>query len=132
MTAATDNVSIPDRETPPPLLGALQSQLGLKLEPKKGDVRLASWSTRSKRLRPRTELTVTLQTATAVTRRRFALATRSALRARSGLTLMLDAVDIDNNTTGYNPMFGKSDQELTRCRALDVSVARKGGDNNKS
>ena len=33
-----DNVSIPDGETPPPLLGALQSQLGLKLEPKKGDV----------------------------------------------------------------------------------------------
>ena len=35
-----DNVSIPDGETPPPLLGALQSQLGLKLEPKKGDVDL--------------------------------------------------------------------------------------------
>jgi len=33
-----DNVFIPDGETPPPLFGALQSQLGLKLEPKKGDV----------------------------------------------------------------------------------------------
>ena len=33
-----DNVLIPDGDTPLPLAGALQSQLGLKLEPKKGDV----------------------------------------------------------------------------------------------
>jgi uncharacterized protein (TIGR03435 family) len=33
-----DNVFVPDGETPPLLLGALQSQLGLKLEPKKGPV----------------------------------------------------------------------------------------------
>jgi uncharacterized protein (TIGR03435 family) len=33
-----DNVFIPDGEAPQPLFGALQSQLGLKLEPKKGDV----------------------------------------------------------------------------------------------
>jgi uncharacterized protein (TIGR03435 family) len=33
-----DNVFIPDGETPQPLFGALQSQLGLKLEPRKGDV----------------------------------------------------------------------------------------------
>lgn len=33
-----DNALIPDGETPPLLLGALQSQLGLKLEPKKGPV----------------------------------------------------------------------------------------------
>jgi uncharacterized protein (TIGR03435 family) len=33
-----DNVFIPDGEAPQPLLGAIQSQLGLKLEPKKGEV----------------------------------------------------------------------------------------------
>jgi uncharacterized protein (TIGR03435 family) len=31
-------IFVPDGETPQPLFGALQSQLGLKLEPKKGDV----------------------------------------------------------------------------------------------
>jgi uncharacterized protein (TIGR03435 family) len=34
----TDNIFIPEGEAPQPLFGALQSQLGLKLEPKKGDV----------------------------------------------------------------------------------------------
>jgi uncharacterized protein (TIGR03435 family) len=34
----TDNMFVPDGEAPQPLFGALQSQLGLKLEPKKGDV----------------------------------------------------------------------------------------------
>lgn len=33
-----DNVVVPDGETPPLLFAALQSELGLKLEPKKGDV----------------------------------------------------------------------------------------------
>jgi uncharacterized protein (TIGR03435 family) len=33
-----DNVFLPDGETPPPLFGAIQSQLGLKLDPKKGGV----------------------------------------------------------------------------------------------
>jgi len=33
-----ENVFIPDGEAPEPLFGALESQLGLKLEPKKGDV----------------------------------------------------------------------------------------------
>ena len=33
-----DSVFAPDGETPTPLFGAIQSQLGLKLEPRKGDV----------------------------------------------------------------------------------------------
>jgi uncharacterized protein (TIGR03435 family) len=36
--ANDDNLALPEGETPQPLLGALQSQLGLKLEPKKGGV----------------------------------------------------------------------------------------------
>jgi len=35
-----DNTFIPDGEAPQPLFGALQSQLGLKLDPKKGDVEI--------------------------------------------------------------------------------------------
>jgi uncharacterized protein (TIGR03435 family) len=35
-----DSTFIPEGETPQPLFGALQSQLGLKLEPKKGDVEI--------------------------------------------------------------------------------------------
>lgn len=35
-----EGVFIPDGETPQPLFGALQSQLGLKLEPKKGEVEI--------------------------------------------------------------------------------------------
>jgi uncharacterized protein (TIGR03435 family) len=38
--AGPDSAFIPDGEAPQPLLGALQSQLGLKLEPKKGDVEI--------------------------------------------------------------------------------------------
>jgi uncharacterized protein (TIGR03435 family) len=33
-----ENVFVPEGDAPQPLFGALQSQLGLKLEPKKGDV----------------------------------------------------------------------------------------------
>jgi uncharacterized protein (TIGR03435 family) len=35
-----DSTFIPEGETPQPLFGAVQSQLGLKLEPKKGDVEI--------------------------------------------------------------------------------------------
>jgi uncharacterized protein (TIGR03435 family) len=34
----SDGTVVPDGDAPQPLFGALQSQLGLKLEPKKGDV----------------------------------------------------------------------------------------------
>ncbi len=37
-SGGTDGVFAPDGEAPQPLFGALQSQLGLKLEPKKGEV----------------------------------------------------------------------------------------------
>jgi uncharacterized protein (TIGR03435 family) len=35
-----DSVYVPEGETPPSLFAALQAQLGLKLEPKKGNVEI--------------------------------------------------------------------------------------------